>query len=249
MSDRLPVLPQYVIPKQALTSFAGWVAGKERGAVTTWIIRRFVAKYGVDMGEALESDISRYASFNEFFTRPQARRTADFIRSTDLSCGWRNQPVRAHRWRPDLPGQGSPLQHYGAGRRRCGTDCAFRARQFRHDLPEPEGLPPHPHAVRRSPSPDDLRAGRPVFGQSDDRTRRARAFARNERVVCVFDTSHGPFVLVLVGATIVGSMATVWQGVINPPRGGGVREWRYDDRDISLKKGKRWADSYLDRPW
>ena len=69
VSDRLPVLPQYVLPKQALTSFAGWVAGKERGAVTTWIIRRFVLKYGVDMGEALESDITRYASFNDFFTR------------------------------------------------------------------------------------------------------------------------------------------------------------------------------------
>ena len=45
MSDRSAVLPQYLFPKQALTNFAGWVAGKERGAVTTWIIRRFVAKY------------------------------------------------------------------------------------------------------------------------------------------------------------------------------------------------------------
>ena len=43
-------------------------------------------------------------------------------------------------------------------------------------------------------------------------------FARNERVVCVFDCAHGPMVLVLVGATIVGSMATVWHGVVNPPR-------------------------------
>jgi phosphatidylserine decarboxylase len=62
-------------------------------------------------------------------------------------------------------------------------------------------------------------------------------FARNERVVCVFDTAHGPFVLTLVGATIVGSMATVWHGVVNPPRSGEVREWRYDDQQISLKKG------------
>jgi phosphatidylserine decarboxylase len=45
-------------------------------------------------------------------------------------------------------------------------------------------------------------------------------------------------VLVLVGATIVGSMATVWHGVINPPRGGEVREWRYDDQDIALKQGE-----------
>ena len=63
-------------------------------------------------------------------------------------------------------------------------------------------------------------------------------FARNERLVCVFESEHGPFVLVLVGATIVGSMATVWHGVVNPPRGGSVREWRYDDQEIVLKKGE-----------
>ena len=62
MSDRIPVLPQYVLPKQALTSFAGWVAGKERGAVTTWIVRRFVAKYGVDMSEAADPDTARLAT-------------------------------------------------------------------------------------------------------------------------------------------------------------------------------------------
>ena len=63
-------------------------------------------------------------------------------------------------------------------------------------------------------------------------------FARNERVVCVFDGEAGPFVVVLVGATIVGSMATVWHGVVNPPRPGKVREWRYDTQNIVLKKGE-----------
>jgi phosphatidylserine decarboxylase len=68
-------------------------------------------------------------------------------------------------------------------------------------------------------------------------------FARNERVVCVFDGDFGngisgPFVMVLVGATIVGSMATVWHGVVNPPRSRTVREWRYDDKEITLKKGE-----------
>jgi len=62
-------------------------------------------------------------------------------------------------------------------------------------------------------------------------------FARNERVVCHFDSPHGPFVLVLVGATIVGSMATVWHGVVNPPRPGTLREWRYPDGQVSLKRG------------
>ena len=63
-------------------------------------------------------------------------------------------------------------------------------------------------------------------------------FARNERVVCVFESDFGPFVLTLVGATIVGSMATTWHGVVNPPRPGVVREWRYDDQRIELGKGE-----------
>jgi phosphatidylserine decarboxylase len=64
-------------------------------------------------------------------------------------------------------------------------------------------------------------------------------FARNERVVCVFDSPlHGQFVMVLVGATIVGSMATAWHGVVNPKRTGKVAEWTYDDGAIQLKKGE-----------
>ena len=69
-------------------------------------------------------------------------------------------------------------------------------------------------------------------------------FARNERVVCVFDmpalegSKPQQYVLVLVGATIVGSMATPWHGVVNPPRPGKVREWTYDDQDLSLHQGE-----------
>jgi phosphatidylserine decarboxylase len=63
-------------------------------------------------------------------------------------------------------------------------------------------------------------------------------FARNERVVCVFESpEYGSFVMVLVGATIVGSMATVWHGVVNPKRTGKIAEWTYVDQDIMLKKG------------
>ncbi len=62
-------------------------------------------------------------------------------------------------------------------------------------------------------------------------------FARNERVVCLFEGERGPFAMVLVGATIVGSMATVWHGVVNPPRPGRLREWRYDEQRIELARG------------
>jgi len=66
-------------------------------------------------------------------------------------------------------------------------------------------------------------------------------FARNERVVCVFEGAHAgrrfDFALVLVGATIVGSMATAWHGVVNPPRPGLLQDWRYEDRTIELERG------------
>jgi phosphatidylserine decarboxylase len=64
-------------------------------------------------------------------------------------------------------------------------------------------------------------------------------FARNERVVCVFDSpEHGEFIMTLVGATIVGSMATVWHGVVNPPRLPELCEWRYEGAQVALKKGE-----------
>ncbi len=63
-------------------------------------------------------------------------------------------------------------------------------------------------------------------------------FARNERVVCVFDSAQGPFVMVLVGATIVGSMATVWHGTVNPPRRPDITKWRYTGAEaVTLDKG------------
>ncbi|RZL56572.1 MAG: phosphatidylserine decarboxylase [Variovorax sp.] len=239
MSDRLPVLPQYVLPKQALTSFAGWVAGKERGSVTTWIIRRFVAKYGVDMGEALESDIARYASFNDFFTRalkPGARPIASsaLISPVDGAIS-QFGPIKGDQI---FQAKG---HSYGT-KALVGGDATLAAR-FDHGSFATIYLSPKDYHRIHMPCdgvlermiyvPGDLFSVNPTTARGVP-----GLFARNERVVCVFATAKGPFVLVLVGATIVGSMATVWHGVINPPRGGTVREWRYDDRKIALKKGE-----------
>ena len=70
MSDTLAVLPQYLIPKQALTALAGKFASAKAGNTTTAVIRWFVKRYQVNMAEAAHPDISSYATFNDFFTRP-----------------------------------------------------------------------------------------------------------------------------------------------------------------------------------
>jgi phosphatidylserine decarboxylase len=88
VSDRFAVLPQYLLPKQALTALAGKFASAQAGGLTTSVIRWFVGRYGVNMAEAANPDIAGYASFNEFFTRPlkegaRPLADADFICPVD----------------------------------------------------------------------------------------------------------------------------------------------------------------------
>ena len=237
-STRLAVLPQYFIPKQALTAFAGWVAGHERGWVTTEIIRRFVRKYNVNMDEALDSNIASYASFNDFFTRalkPGARPLAQ----ADLIC-----PVDG------AVSQFGPIsgdQIFQAKGHRYSTTAlvggdAALAEQFKDGSFATLYLSPKDY--HRIHMPCDGRLVQMIYVPGDlfsvnPTTARGvpGLFARNERVVCVFASSRGPFVLVLVGATIVGSMATVWHGLINPPRLPDVKTWNYVDQKVELKQG------------
>jgi phosphatidylserine decarboxylase len=238
MSDRLSVLPQYLVPKQALTSLAGAIASARGGGATTRLIRWFVRRYGVNMSEAAEADIARYPTFNEFFTRalaPGARPLA----TADLVC----------------PVDGA-ISQFGA----IARDQIFQAKGHRYSTtalvggdaalaaPFDDGhfatLYLSPKDYHRIHMPCDgrllsmLHVPGELFSVNPTTARGVPGlFARNERVVCVFESTRGPFVLVLVGATIVGSMATVWHGVVNPPRFDHVREWHYSERDLRLQQG------------
>ncbi len=243
MSDRLAVLPQYLLPKQALTALAGRFANARLGGLTTWAIRRFVARYGVNMAEALQPDPAAYASFNEFFTRP-LRPGARPLAAAPLICpvdgaisqfgrieGEQIFQAKGHRFstRALLGGDAelaAPFQDgwfanlYLSPRdyHRIHMPCAGRLRRMIH-------VPGALFSVNPTTA-----AGVPGL------------FARNERVVCVFDGdgdgAAGPWVLVLVGATIVGSMATVWHGQVNPPRPGTLREWQYEPDQVALAQGE-----------
>jgi len=239
LSDRFAVLPQYIYPKQALTTFAGWVAGQKRGALTTWIVRRFVAKYDVNMAEALESDISRYASFNEFFTRalrPEARPLAD----APLVCpvdGTISQfgPIAGDQIFQAKGHQYSTTALVGGD---AQLAAQFRDGSFATLYLSPRDyhrihMPCDGRLLRMIHVPGELFSVNPVTARGVP-----GLFARNERVVCASTATHGPFVLVLVGATIVGSMATVWHGVVNPPRTGQPREWHYGDQQVTLLQGE-----------
>ena len=238
MSDRLAVLPQYLLPKQALTAFAGRVANARRGARTTRLIAWFVRKYGVDMSEAAEPDIARYASFNEFFTRALAPGVRP-LAAADLVCpvdGSISQFGRIERDRiVQAKGHRYSTTALVGGDRTLGeafVDGAFATLYLSPRDYHRIHMPCDGRLVRMIHVPGTLFSVNPTTARGVP-----GLFARNERVVCVFEGAHGPFVLVLVGATIVGSMATVWHGVVNPPRVGHLRDWRYDDRDVRLQQG------------
>lgn len=240
MSDRLAVLPQYLIPKQALTVLAGKLAGAQAGGLTTAVIRWFVGRYGVNMAEAANPDIASYASFNEFFTRP-LKADARPLAEADFLC-----PVDG------AISQFGPIErdqifqakgHQYSTTALVGGDRELAARFENGHFAT---LYLSPRDYHRIHMPCDGRLTRMIYVPGalfsvNPTTARGvpGLFARNERVVCVFESAHGPFVLTLVGATIVGSMATVWHGVVNPPRPGVVREWRYDgETAVNLKKGE-----------
>ena len=229
---------QYVLPKKLLTQLAGAFARSQSGALTQLAIRKFVAKYGVNMAEALHPDVTRYASFNDFFTRalkPGARpfAQAPYVCPVDGAIsqfgsieGDQIFQAKGHRYttRALLGGDAALAAHFDGGQ----FATIYLSPKDYHRIHMPcDG------ALRRMIYvPGDLFSVNPATALAVP-----GLFARNERVVCVFDTARGPFVLTLVGATIVGSMATVWHGVVNPPRTSDIREWTYAAGEVQLKQG------------
>jgi phosphatidylserine decarboxylase len=239
VAERAAVRLQYALPKRVMTQFAGRVADARRGAATTRLIRWFIRRYGVDMSEAANPDPAAYATFNEFFTRalkPGARPIA----RADLVC-----PVDGAISQFGDIERDQILQakgHRYTTLALVGGDAELAAR-FEHGLFATLYLSPRDYhrihmpcdgaLVRMTHVPGDLFSVNPVTARGVP-----GLFARNERVVCVFEHARGPFVLALVGATIVGSMATVWHGVVNSPRTRAPRTWTYRPGDVQLKQGE-----------
>ena len=229
---------QYLLPKKLLTELAGAFARSQSGALTQFAIRKFVAKYGVNMAEALNPDPASYASFNDFFTRalkPSARPLAQaaYVCPVDGAISQFG----------DINGDQifQAKGHHYSTRALVGGDATLAAQfdggQFATIYLSPKDyhrihMPCGGSLRRMIYVPGDLFSVNPATAQSVP-----GLFARNERVVCVFDTARGPFVLTLVGATIVGSMATLWHGAVNPPRTAAIGEWTYAPGAVDLKQG------------
>jgi len=204
MSDRLAVLPQYVLPKQALTLIAGHIASRRGGRLTTRLIEWFVKRYRVNMQEAANPDVGSFATFNDFFTRA-LKTGARPLAPAALICPVDGAISQFGR----IEGQQifQAKGHHYSCTALVGGDAAL-ARQF--DDGHFATLYLSPRDYHRIHMPCDGVLRRMIYVPGDlfsvnPTTARGvpGLFARNERVVCVFEGERGPFVLVLVGATIV----------------------------------------------
>jgi phosphatidylserine decarboxylase len=239
------ILLQHLLPKQALTRLAGMLANKQCRTLTTKVIAWFVKRYQVNMAEAANPDIGSYKSFNEFFTRPLKTGSrpiaeADFICPVDGAISQfgpisKNQIFQAkgHHYSTLalLAGNQELANKFESGM----FACLYLSPKDYHRI----HMPCDGTLKRMTYVPGDLFSVNPNTAANVP-----NLFARNERVVCEFvSEKHGTFVMVLVGATIVGSMATVWHeptdgvknGIVNPPRSKSIRSWTYES--IELKQG------------
>lgn len=245
MLNSLKLSLQYILPKPWLTRLAGWGADKRAGWLTTAIINLFVKYYKVDMQEAQKPDTASYRTFNDFFTRP----LRDDARPLNTDPNVLVMPAdgvisQLGKIESDkilqAKGHDYTLEALLAGN-------YIMADRFRDGIFVTTYLSPRDYHRVHMPCngilremiyvPGDLFSVNHLTAQNVP-----NLFARNERVICLFDTEFGPMAQILVGATLVGSIETIWAGTVTPPREGIIKRWSWpegeSEKSVALLKGQ-----------
>lgn len=237
---KLAILLQYLAPKQLITIIAGKLANLACPSLTPKVIVWFVKRYQVNMQEAANPEISSYKTFNDFFTR-RLKNGARPLEHAAFICPVDGAISQFGAINNDQIFQAKG-HHYTTLSLVAGNEalakqvengsfaCLYLSPKDYHRI----HMPCDGKLIRMTYVPGDLFSVNPTTAANVP-----NLFARNERVVCEFiSENHGTFVMVLVGATIVGSMATTWHGIINPPRSKAINSWSYTDQDITLRQGE-----------
>lgn len=240
MSNQLKAIIQYLLPKQLLTSLFGWLAKKQLGKVTTWIIQGFMKLYKIDLSEAELENAEDYKTFNDFF----ARKLKEDARPIDSAVNSIVMPADGTISQFGTIQDNLLLQakgHYYSleSLLACHSDMI---KFFKNGSYATTYLSPKNYHRFHMPCDGVLRemiyVPGSLFSVSQATTECIpNIFARNERVICLFETDFGPMAQILVGATIVGSIEVQWEGCITPPREGIMKRWVYSG-EVKLVKGQ-----------
>jgi phosphatidylserine decarboxylase len=243
LSDKIKITFQYIMPKHAISRLVGKLAAAKMGWLTTKLISMFIKAYGINMNEAKLKKASDFNTFNNFFTRE----LEDGVRIIDNDENTICYPVDGAISQQGDIIDGQLIQAKGfnysvtsllGGDEKTAApfqggkfSCIYLAPKDYHRIHMPMA------ATLREMIyvPGELFSVNPLTARNVP-----DLFARNERVVAIFDTEKGELAMVLVGATIVASIETTWAGTITPPAGKDIFRWQYpkDGADaITFNKG------------
>lgn len=233
------VVLQYLIPQRAISRVVGWATRLELQPVKNLLIRWFIKRFAVDLSEADSSSAEDYPSFNAFFTRalkhgsrPLLDEPAVVISPVDgtvSQCG----SISGGRIF-QAKGQDFLLSELLADELLAET---FQDGDFATLYLAPYNYHRIHMPLRGRLSHMAHIPGRLFSVNAASVERIPKLFSRNERVVCLFDSSAGPMVCILVGALNVGSIETVWAGEVAPRSGRAVSRWSYDREAPELARG------------
>ena len=241
LSARLFIALQHIIPQHLLSKLMWKLTRCEYKWLLKLVLPLFIRKFKVNMDEAKNPDWKSYASFNYFFTR-ELKEDAREISSEKKAIA-------------------SPVDGAVSQLGEIKDDLIFQAKGHAYSLTQLLGdredlaeifkdgqfntIYLSPKDYHRIHMPIDgtlkemIHVPGELFSVNPTTVENVPAlFARNERVVCLFDTAAGPMAMILVGAIFVGSIETVWHGEVTPPTCKDIRNWKYDDKELSYIKGQ-----------
>lgn len=245
MLEKIKIKLQYLLPKQGLTQLAGWIADQKAAGFTQLMIKLFAKFYKVDMAEAKESEFSAYSTFNEFFTRPLKQNIRPIVAGSNQLALPADGVISQLGLIIDDQILQAKSHSYSLAALLAGN--YILAEQFRNGLFVTTYLSPRDY--HRVHMPCDGLLTEMIYVPGDlfsvnqlTATNVPNLFARNERLICIFETAFGKMAQILIGATIAGSIDTSWCGCVNNQREGIIKRWTYPEKDktgaVYLKKGE-----------
>lgn len=229
---------QYLLPKRFLTRVIGFFAGAKLGGITTFMIKQFIKHYNINTKE-MSGKVEDYKSFNAFFSRP----LADGARAVYPDSNILTYPVDgkiSHFGKIEDKFLFQAKNHYYTAEALLAD--AKEAQTFKNGEFITIYLSPRDYHRVHIPFegvldkmiyvPGDLFSVSPLNAKYIP-----ELFARNERVVCYFNTSIGRMAVVFVGAAIVRSISTAWAGTVAPNKSKEVTTYEYGDRELTFPKG------------
>lgn len=237
--DNLKVNLQYFLPKHLITWGASVLANAKLGRCTTFAIEQFAKYYHIDL-EEIDGKLADFTTFNEFFSRPlkTGARPIDSAKNSvifpadckisqfgDLQKNFQLQAKGHYFTTGTMLGDETDAKHFENGK----FITVYLAPNNYHRV----HMPLDGRLLKMTYIPGELFSVNPLYTQNIP-----ELLARNERVVCIFETAIGKMAVVFVGAAVVGSICTAWDGVVAPNGSREVYVTTYENKKITYKKGE-----------